>query len=92
MTLVGLLGLGWQRDSSRWKVLAKESLALLAGFLLALSPWLVKNAVDTISAGQRLSVMTLLSGYIDDDHTFRPDYTKIYTPEQIKAGERATVE
>ena len=61
-----------------WKNLLVSVLLLLSWVMFAIFPWLVKNISEVWPSN--ISVGTLLWGKADN---YKPDYSKIYTPEEL---------
>ena len=82
---LGVVGIGWslvRRSSSWFRGAAAAAAALAAAAAVSLSPWISKNLYETVSAGQPLSVGTILSGYGSD--RVRPALGAVYAPQELE--------
>lgn len=72
--------------ASIWKHLSVSTALLLAGIVIGMSPWLIKNSIEvSLSNTATLGIPTLLSG---DTKVLSPDYSRIMTPEAKTALDR----
>lgn len=59
--------------------------AVILGFIIALMPWLGKNTYETVTMHASLNAISLLNG---TPEPFVPDYTNIYTPQELENLEK----
>jgi hypothetical protein len=69
-----------------WKHLSISTALLIAGIVIGMSPWLIKNSIEVgLSESASLGIGTLLSG---DTRVLSPDYSHIMTTEAKIALDR----